>query len=87
MRKAGREGERERDSKRGCDQAPWRAPSLSAQTFKKKKKKPPLSVLRQSPPPPFAPSRAQEFPTLLPNPLKVLPKHEEDKKVFEQWSF
>ena len=43
---------------------------------------PPLSDLRRSLPPPFAPSRAQEFPTLPPKPLKVLPKPEEDKKVF-----
>ena len=90
MRKAGREGERERDCKRRCDQAPWRAPFPSAQTLKKKKKKktyPPLSDLRPLLPPPFAPSRAQEFPTLPPKPLKVLPKPEEDKKFFEQWSF
>ena len=48
---------------------------------------PPLSDLRQSPPPLFAPSRAQEFPTLPPKPLKMLPKPEEDKKFFEQWRF
>ena len=68
-----------------CDQVPWQAPSHSAQTFKKTYT--PLSDLRRSPPPLFVPSRAQEFPTLPPKPLKVLPKPEEDKKFFEQWSF
>jgi len=53
----------------------------------KKKTYPPLSDLRRSPPPPFAPSRAQEFPTLTPKPLKVLSKPEEDKKFFELRSF
>ena len=32
---------------------------------------PPLSDLRRSPPPPFAPSRAQEFPTLPPTTLLI----------------
>ena len=77
MRKA---EEREKESKRRCDQVPWRAPSRSAQTFKKQKTYPPLSDLRPSPPPPFVPSRAQEFPTLPPKPLKVLPKPEKKKK-------
>ena len=86
VRKAGRE--EERDCKRRCDQVPWRAPTLPAQTLKKKKKTyPPLSDLRPLLPPPFAPSRAQEIPTLPPKPLKVLPKPEEDKKFFEQWRF
>ena len=52
-----------------------------------KKSYPPLSDLGRQPPPPFAPSRAQEFPTLPPKPLKVLPKPEKDKKFFKQWSF
>ena len=52
-----------------------------------KKTYPSLSDLRRSLPPPFLPSRAQKFPTLPPKPLKVLPKPEEDKKFFEQWSF
>ena len=85
VRKAGRE--EERDCKRRCDQAPWQAPSASAQTLKKKKTYPPLSDLRPLLPPPFAPSRAQEFPTLPPKPLKVLSKPEEDKKFFELRSF
>jgi len=34
VRKAGRE--EERDCKRRCDQVPWRAPTSSAQAFKKK---------------------------------------------------
>ena len=62
---------------------PLRKPLKNKQT---KKTYPPLSDLRRSPPPPFAPSRAQEFPTLPPKPLKVLPKPEEDK-FFEQWRF
>ena len=66
---------------------PWRAPSRSAQTFKKQKTYPPLSDLRPSPPPPFAPFRAQEFPTLPPKPLKVLPKPEEDKKFLNSGAF
>ena len=33
------------------------------------------------------PRMPQEFPTLPPKPLKALPKPEEDKKFFEQWSF
>ena len=89
VRKAGRE--EERDCTRRCDQVPWRAPPpphpLCENLKKKKTTYPPLSDLRPLLPPPFAPSRAQEFPTLPPKPLKVLPKPEEDKKFFEQWRF
>ena len=84
MRKA---EEREKESKRRCDQVPWRAPSRSAQTFKKQKTYPPLYDLRPSPPPPFAPFRAQEFPALPPKPLKVLPKPKEEKKFLNSGAF
>ena len=56
---------------------------LKKKPKKQKKTYPPLSDLRQSPPPLFAPSRAQEFPTLPPKPLKVLPKPEEDKNFLK----
>ena len=84
MRKA---EEREKESKRRCDQVPWRAPSRSTQTFKKQKTYPPLYDLRPSPPPPFALFRAQEFPALPPKPLKVLPKPEEEKKFLNSGAF
>ena len=79
MRKAGREGEREtvRDA---VTRRPGALPPSLRKPLKKKRKKtyPPLSDLRPLLPPPFAPSRAQEFPTLPPKPLKVLSKPEED---------
>ena len=41
-----------------------------------------LSDLSQSLWPPFAPPRAQEFPTLPPKPSRELPKAEKDKEGF-----
>ena len=87
MRKAGRERETVRDAVTRCPGELPLPPHPPCANLKKKKKYPPLSDLRRSPPPPFAPFRAQEFPTLPPKPLKVLPKPEEDKKFFEQWRF
>ena len=86
MRKPGKEGEREtvRDAVTRC---PGELPPPLRKLKKKKKTYPPLSDLRPLLPPPFAPSRAQEFPTLPQKPLKVLPKPEEDNKFFQQWSF
>ena len=76
-----KEGEDLQDAAAGCPSEP--PPPLR----KPLKIYPPLSDLRRSLPPQFAPPRAQEFPTLPPKPLKVLPKPEEDKKFFEQWRF
>ena len=68
---------------------PGELPPALCKPLKKKHTKtyPPLSDLRPSPPPPFAPFRAQEFPTLPPKPLKVLPKPEEDKKFLNSGAF
>ena len=78
MRKAKREKKKTvRDAVTRC---PGELPPALHKPLKNKKTYPPLSDLRPSPPPPFAPSRAQEFPTLPPKPLKVLPKPEKKKK-------
>ena len=83
-RKRGGERETVRDAvtRRPSELPPELPPALRKPLKKKTTTYTPLSDLRRSLPPPFAPSRAQEFPTLPPKPLKVLPKPEEDKKLF-----
>ena len=71
------EGEGLQDAAAGCPGEP--PPPLR----KPLKTYPLLSDLSQSLWPPFAPPRAQEFPTLPPKPPKALPKAEEDKEFFE----
>lgn len=77
-----------------CTQTPEEGEDLQDAAAQRPSKAPPplrkplkiypsLSDLRRSQLPPFAPPRAQEFPTLPPKPPRALPEAEKDKEFSE----